>query len=94
MARVHTPVAGFSGTVAGVAFASGVAETDDSHVLGYFARHGYRIDTGEPDAPVESDGDLPAGNASAAEWRAYAVAKGLDAARVDSMTRDQIRELF
>ena len=108
MARVTTPVPGFSGTVAGVVFAGGAGETDDPAALTYFARQGYRIDAGEPTepptvteppaqpptVPPAPDADQPAGNASTEEWRAYAVAKGLDAERVDTMTRDQIRDLF
>lgn len=44
--KVHTPVKGFTGKVAGVAFADGVGETTDPAALAYFERHGYKIDTG------------------------------------------------
>lgn len=48
---VSTPVADFTGEVVGVRFEGGVASVpDDSPVLAYFARHGYRIEP-EPKAP-------------------------------------------
>lgn len=33
----------------------------------------------------------PAGNASVEEWRAYAVAQGMDADEADSQSRDELR---
>lgn len=50
---VHTPVDGYTGTVAGVNFANGVGETDDLAALLYFSGAGYRIE-GEL-APVETE---------------------------------------
>lgn len=44
MVKVHTPVKGFTGTSAGVAFADGVGETDDPNALAYFKRHGYEVE--------------------------------------------------
>lgn len=41
--KVHTPVKGYTGVVAGVAFADGVGETTDKNALAYFARHGYQV---------------------------------------------------
>lgn len=43
MATVHTPVKGFTGKVAGVAFTDGKGETTDKNALAYFRRHGYGI---------------------------------------------------
>ncbi|QCQ91737.1 hypothetical protein [Rhodococcus sp. SGAir0479] len=43
MTAVTTPVEGYTGIVAGVAFINGRGETDDHNALSYFARHGYRI---------------------------------------------------
>jgi len=40
---VHTPVAGFTGTVVGVEFSGGRGATDDVAALAYFERHGYQI---------------------------------------------------
>lgn len=47
MAKVKTPVEGYSGTVAGVEFKDGAGETDNAGALAYFARHGYEIDHGK-----------------------------------------------
>lgn len=40
---IHTPVGGFTGTVAGVNFADGVGESDDPAALLYFSGAGYDI---------------------------------------------------
>jgi hypothetical protein len=40
---VHTPVKGFTGTVAGVNFADGAGETDDQAALQYFRSAGYEV---------------------------------------------------
>jgi hypothetical protein len=45
--KIHTPVKGFTGEVAGVHFADGVGETDDKNSLAYFNRHGYKIEAGD-----------------------------------------------
>ncbi|WP_156042607.1 hypothetical protein [Rhodococcus sp. UNC363MFTsu5.1] len=44
MAAVETPVAGYTGAVAGVQFVDGKGETDDANALAYFARHGYVVE--------------------------------------------------
>lgn len=44
MARVSAPVTTFTGTVIGVAFSEGVAETDNQNAIAYFIRHGYTVD--------------------------------------------------
>ena len=44
MARITTPVKGFTGKVAGVAFADGHGETTDPVALGYFRRRGYTVE--------------------------------------------------
>lgn len=52
--KVHAPVKGFNGMVAGVQFRDGVADTDKDTppgVLAYFRRHGYGI--GSKPEPVE-----------------------------------------
>ena len=41
--KIETPVAGFTGVVAGVSFAAGVGETEDPAALAFFARRGYTI---------------------------------------------------
>lgn len=54
MAFVETPVEGFTGTVAGVAFADGKGETVDPMALAYFERHGYTV-TGGKKAPAKKE---------------------------------------
>lgn len=44
MASVTAPVADFTGTVAGVEFVDGKADTTSPAALAYFRRHGYTID--------------------------------------------------
>jgi len=48
MTRVLSPVPGFTGEVAGVAFAHGEGHTDNRRALEYFQRHGYHIGTDRP----------------------------------------------
>ena len=42
--KIHTPVKGFTGKVAGVTFVDGAGETTDEAALTYFERHGYTIE--------------------------------------------------
>ncbi len=58
MPAVYTPVEGFNGTVAGVYFRDGAAETDDPTALQYFTSAGYRIGVDAP--PVSLTADEPA----------------------------------
>ncbi|GAB2519489.1 hypothetical protein [Paramicrobacterium agarici] len=44
MAKINTPVKGFTGTVVGVNFADGVGETEDAGKLAYFRRQGYTVE--------------------------------------------------
>lgn len=85
MATVHTPVAGYTGTVVGVDFKDGVGETESIHALGYFERQGYTITW--PKAP-----DVPAGAPSkswkADELRAFAAVRDIDLG--DAKTKDEI----
>lgn len=76
MAKITTPVKGFTGTVAGVSFANGVGETEDEVAIGYFTRRGYTVEGAE--RPV----DIPEGKPST-EWKgdqlkAYAEKHALD----------------
>lgn len=47
MAKIYTPVNGFTGQVAGVDFVKGVGETDNPRAIAYFKRHGYRVEAGK-----------------------------------------------
>ncbi len=53
---VHTPVKGFTGTVAGIDFTDGVGTTSDEVALSYFERQGYTIDPPEDTGPVFPEG--------------------------------------
>lgn len=44
MAKITTPVKGYTGDVVGVSFTDGVGETSDPALLAYFARHGYTVE--------------------------------------------------
>jgi hypothetical protein len=104
--RVSTPVPGFSGESAGVVFAQGVAEVgeDQAAQLAYFRGAGYHVEDIEAETPAPDGresapkrvlpGDAPNRSASKADWLAYAVAKGVDAAEAEAATRDQLVERF
>lgn len=47
----------------------------------------------EPDPAPDPDA-RPAGNASADEWRAYAVARGMSQEEADGLGRDELRDRF
>ncbi|HKY58301.1 MAG TPA: hypothetical protein VJL80_09710 [Aeromicrobium sp.] len=46
--RVTAPVEGFTGSVAGVDFVDGVAETDSPAAIAYFRRKGYALADAKP----------------------------------------------
>lgn len=58
MATIESPVEGYDGTVVGVEFKDGKAETSDPAALAYFRRHGYTVggrrDVAEPDPPIDA----------------------------------------
>lgn len=57
---VHTPVEGFTGTVAGVNFSDGVGETDNLAALAYFESAGYEVehdDTEESESEQRAESD-------------------------------------
>lgn len=77
MARITTPVAGFTGVSVGVNFTDGVGETDDEWAIDYFRRHGYGIDV--PEEPSGPDGaQKPLDEQSKAELEATATAAGVE----------------
>lgn len=51
---------------------------------------------GEPDeeAAEEAGDDRPAGNASKADWVAYAVTQGADPDEAEGLSRDELREQY
>ena len=97
--KITSPVRGFRGEVAGVAFAGGTAEIGDQapRALAYFRRKGYTVtelETRPPAAPA-SHGDeprRPGKNASKDELVAYAVAE-LDLAEDDAKAKTRVELL-
>lgn len=93
--RVTAPIEGYAGDVVGVRFTGGRAVVDartQRAALQYFQRHdAYEV------APVDEDQDdggraedgpqRPPGNASRADWAAYAAAIGIDAAAIEAAER-------
>jgi hypothetical protein len=85
VARVKTPVEGFTGEVAGVVFADGVGETDNPNALNYFRRHGYDVATPVHQTPAPASAPKPGfpDGAPTAAWtgnelKAYAAEHGID----------------
>lgn len=87
MATIKTPVEGFTGTVAGVAFADGVGHTEDAAALAYFRRHGYTIEQALPEA-VEGDEGLVEAPATGTPM---GEAEGDELIDFESMTVDQLK---
>lgn len=87
MATIKTPVEGFTGTVAGVAFADGVGHTEDAASLAYFRRHGYTIEQALPEAVEgdEAEREAPATGTPMSE------AEGDELIDLESMTVDQLK---
>lgn len=87
---IKTPVEGYNGIVAGVAFTDGVGHTDNEAAIAYFARQGYEVG-GHVDE--DADRDYPAGDPSdkwtKAELLAYAKDHGIQI-EADVKTKDQI----
>jgi len=58
---IKTPVEGYNGIVAGVAFTDGVGHTDDEGAIAYFERQGYEV---AGDVSDDVDRDYPLGDPS------------------------------
>ena len=108
MARliVTAPAAGYTGDVGAVHFRDGVAEADTvnhSAELTYMRNAGYLIDE-PPEVEAPDDSAEPAEELAqpskpkvaqpVADWRAYAVSKGLSVDEADAMTKNQLVERF
>lgn len=50
--------------------------------------------SGEPSGAASGAVEQPAGNASKEEWAAYAIAQGADPVEIDTLTRNDIRDLY
>lgn len=95
----------YTGEVADVAFAHGVATVDDAtsegrRALAYFRRKGgYLVEPIEdaepaPIEPVDDQPKPPGRSASKADWKAYAVSQGMPEADAEAATRDELAEKF
>lgn len=58
MPKIHAPNKQYTGFSASVAFANGVGETDDPHLLTWFENHGYEIEKVEPPADGHKFGEM------------------------------------
>jgi len=87
---IKTPVEGFNGIVAGVAFTDGVGHTDDEGAIAYFERQGYEV-AGDVSEDIERDYPLgdPSDKWTKAELLAYAKDRGITI-ESDVKTKDQI----
>ncbi|MFB9687258.1 hypothetical protein [Amycolatopsis plumensis] len=63
---IETPVADYTGTVAGVRFAAGRGETDDENAVAYFQRQGYTVTPVDDVEPAEPPVDAPTSDAASA----------------------------
>ncbi len=74
MAKIKSPVQGYTGVVVGVQFTNGEAETDRESALAYFTRQGYTVE--EAAAPTGND-NAGKGSPSKDELKARAKELGL-----------------
>jgi len=96
--RISTPAPGHTGQVGGVMFQDGHADIDaaeNAAEMAYFRSAGYGVEEiGDVEAPapvaVVEQGELPRKSASAAAWREYAVANGMDKDEADGLSRDEL----
>lgn len=98
-----TKVKGFTGTVVGVAFASGQAVTDSLAAYRYFRSRpdGYDVEAVDeqpppPPAPTEvvPRDTKPATTENKPEWVAWAVHNGLSAEDAEKLTKPELIERF
>ena len=73
MAKITSPVKGFTGHVVGVIFTDGHAEADGEGALNYFRRHNYTITGEAAPTPTYPDG-VPTTDWKGGELKAYAKA--------------------
>jgi len=92
--EVRAPVEDYTGEAAGVAFTQGVGHTAEPAALAYFHRHGYTITEADDDPGSAVPPSPPAKSASKAEWKTYAVTRGMAEADADALTRDQLVDHF
>jgi hypothetical protein len=87
MANIATPVEGFTGHVAGVAFENGIGRTDSPTALAYFHRHGYTVVQDEAEEPAFPEGE-PTDKWTVGQLTAYAATHGVDLG--DAKKKDEL----
>ena len=57
MAKIYAPNKEYTGVSATVAFAKGVGETDDEHLIEWFRDHGYEVEEENKEYFLENGGE-------------------------------------
>lgn len=70
MAKIYSPNKSYTGVSANVAFAKGMGETNDKHLIEWFKEHGYTVDATEEEKPVDE--------MTVDELKTYAEGKNID----------------
>lgn len=70
MAKIICPNKQYTGVSASVAFANGVGETDNLHLIDWFKARGYTVEDEEPTSPFDG--------MTVDELKAYAAEKNID----------------
>ena len=87
---VRAPVDGFTGTVAGVLFTGGAAETSDPVAVAYFRRRGYRVSRVSAPEPTPAPAARPKPYDPKQRWVDYAVAQGAPRDVAESLTKREL----
>lgn len=75
MAKILSPNKSYTGVSASVAFAKGVGETEDTHLIEWFKNHGYTV---EEMSVEKTEPEKPVDDMTVDELKAYAEGKGID----------------
>lgn len=76
MAKIYAPNKQYSGISASVAFAKGVGETDNPHLIDWFKDHGYTVEEDENKEPPKEPSSLA--EMDIEQLKAYAQEHGID----------------
>ena len=77
MAKIYAPNKEYTGVSATVAFAKGVGETDDEHLIEWFRDHGYEVEEEKKESLGDGDNKKLA-DMTVKELTAYAQEKNID----------------
>ena len=58
MAKIYAPNKEYTGVSATVAFAKGVGETDDEHLIEWFREHGYEVEEENKEKEQRADEEI------------------------------------